>query len=111
VARRQIVQARRHPPRELSDLYKQAGEQAGQYEKEETARMGKVLTGFKLYRGLEIALLLAGIAMCFVFREKMGWYAAGIGLITQSAFLLVADLVAMKRADFYVAAIKDAFGG
>lgn len=96
---------------QLSGLYKQAGEQAAQLEQEETSRMGKVMSGFKLYTGVEIALLLVGIALCLLFREKMTFYAAGIGLITQAAFMLVADFVAMKRADLYLQALKDAFTG
>lgn len=96
---------------QLSGLYKQAGEQATQYQQEEGARMDKVLSSFKLYRGVEIALLLLGIALCLVFREKMHLYAGGVGLIGQAALMLVLDLVAEKRADIYVASLKDAFGG
>jgi len=96
---------------QLSGLYKQAGEQAAQFQQEEGARMDKVQASFKLYRGAEIALLLLGIALCLVFRDKMDFYAVGVGLVGQAALMLVLDLVAEKRADLYLASVKDAFGG
>ena len=95
---------------QLSGLYQQAGEAPAQYRADESARMDKVQTSFKLYKALELLLLVAGIGLCLGYRDTMSLYAAGVGLLAQSALLLVLDLIAEKRADFYVAAIRDAFG-
>lgn len=69
---------------------------------EEVARIKKVLDSFAFYKSVEILLLSAGIFMTFFFRENMTVYAIAIGLIAQSSILLVADLIAEHRADFYL---------
>jgi hypothetical protein len=95
---------------QLSGLWSQVNEAPQTYQAEETARMTKVLSSFKLYKILELLMLVGGIGICFAFRDNMSWYAAGVGLFAEGALMLLIDLTAEKRADFYVAAIKDAFG-
>jgi hypothetical protein len=95
---------------QLSGLWKQATEEPAAYQSGESARMQKVQSSFQIYKIVELLLLLGGVGLCFAFRENMSWYAIGVGLVTQAAFMLLVDLTAQKRADFYVAAIKDAFG-
>jgi len=60
----------------------------------------------KIYKIVEIVLLLAGIAMTFMFRQNQLVYAIAVGLIVQAAIMLVLDLFAEKRAADYVAQIQ-----
>ena len=57
---------------------------------------------FKIYKIIEIILLLAGIAMTFMFRQNQLVYAIALGLIMQAAIMLGLDLFAEKRATEYV---------
>lgn len=68
----------------------------------EVSRMAPVIKNFKLYKGVEITLLISGIILTFVFMGKNLWYSIGIGLIIQSSLMLVLDLFAEKRAHEYV---------
>jgi hypothetical protein len=76
------------------------------YRREETARMERVMAGFRLYKALEMALLAAGIGLCLTFRRQEALYAAGIGLVIQSALMLVLDLFAEKRGQDYLDAVQ-----
>jgi hypothetical protein len=76
------------------------------YRREETARMERVMAGFRLYKALEIALLAAGLAPCLTFRRQEALYAAGVGLVIQSALMLVLDLFAEKRCQDYLDAVQ-----
>ncbi len=76
------------------------------YRTQELARMETVQRNFKLYRVIEIALLFGGIALTYLLRARMGWYAVGIGCIAQASLMLVFDLVAEHRADVYVEHIR-----
>jgi hypothetical protein len=72
----------------------------------ERERMAKVMTNFIWYKALEIALLLAGIAFTF-FTDRLSLLnAVGIGLIVQSALMLVLDLFAERRGEQYLNAVN-----
>lgn len=75
------------------------------FRSEESARMERVMAGFRLYKAVEIALLAAGIGLALAFPRREGWYAAGIGLLLQAALMLVLDLFAEKRGRDYLDAI------
>jgi hypothetical protein len=72
------------------------------YKSEESSRMGTVMKNFRIYKGIEIFLLILGIILTFLFRDKNLWYSIGIGLIIQSSLMLMLDLFAEKRAHEYV---------
>jgi len=73
---------------------------------EETARMDRVMTGFRNYKAIEVALLAAGIALTFLFPQRQSLYAAGVGLVLQPAFMLVLDLFAEHRGRAYLDALS-----
>jgi hypothetical protein len=75
------------------------------FRSEESARMERVMAGFRLYKAVEIALLAAGIGLSLAFPRHEGWYAAGIGLLLQAALMLILDLFAEKRGRDYLDAI------
>lgn len=77
------------------------------YRAEELARMDKVSAGFRLYKGIEIALIAAGAVMIAAgVRRRQALVAAGIGLVLQASIMLVLDLFAERRAEQYIEAIR-----
>jgi archaellum biogenesis protein FlaJ (TadC family) len=76
--------------------------EADAYRSGEILRMDAVMKNFKIYKAIEIALLLGGIILTFAFSKKDFLYAMGIGLIIQPAIMLLLDLLAEKRADHYI---------
>jgi len=76
------------------------------YKTNELVRMQTVNNNFKIYKIIEIVLLLAGIAMTFMFRQNQLFYAMAIGLIMQASLMLGLDLFAEKRAAEYVKHIE-----
>jgi hypothetical protein len=79
------------------------------YKAAELSRMGAVTKSFRIYKCIEIILLLLGIILTFVFRDKNLWYSIGIGLIIQSSLMLVLDLFAEKRAYDYLRFVENIF--
>ncbi len=67
--------------------------------------MDRVMAGFRLYKGAEIALLATGVALALAFPRREGLHAAGIGLVLQAALMLVLDLFAEKRGRDYLDAV------
>jgi hypothetical protein len=92
---------------QLAGLGEQLTAAPAAYKAAELPRMEKVATNFTIYKGIEIALLAAGIALTFAFRQREQLYGAGIGLILQASLMLVFDLVAERRADTYMALIRE----
>ena len=95
---------------QLAALRAQLETAPAEYKAEELPRMEKVAVNFTVYKGIEIALLAAGIAMTFAFRQRASLHSAGIGLIAQSSLMLVLDLIAERRADGYIALIRELSG-
>lgn len=83
----------------------------------ELPRMEKVNKNFVLYRYVEIALAIVGIALVFYFKNKMGdafqwgsskfWVGLGIALAFQSITMLAADYFAEKRALKYTKLLQE----
>lgn len=71
----------------------------------EIPRMEKVNRNFMIYRWVEIALIVAGLILVFLYRqqnEKTFWYGLGMGLAIQAAVMLSADYFAEARAKKYL---------
>jgi len=76
----------------------------------ETERMQTVMANFKLYKTVELALLVVG-ACLIAFLSK--WDAAtgiGIGLVVQAGFTLALDLFAEARGEAYLSALAGVTG-
>jgi len=76
----------------------------GKLKNEELPRMKTVNRNFIIYRGIEIALTITGIALIFYFydnKEKLFWFGLGFALAVQAAIMLSADYFAEKRAKVY----------
>lgn len=96
---------------QVRDLHQRLATDPPAYAAAELSRMTTVRRSFTIYKGIEIALLAAGIAGTFLFRDRQTLYAASIGLIVQSPLMLVLDLFAERRADVYMGRIRTLLGG
>lgn len=72
----------------------------------EISRMTTVMRAFALYRGIEIALAIAGLVMVFAARYSVAWRSAGIALAAQALLMLLADFIAEKRGAIYLDALR-----
>ena len=76
----------------------------------EIPRMEKVNENFVLYRWIEIALILGGLVLIFIYKsntEKSFWYGLGVGLAIQAALMLGADYFAEARAKIYTKGLQE----
>jgi uncharacterized membrane protein len=71
----------------------------------ETPRMVTVMKKFVLYRYVEIALVVIGLALFFYCRNNQAqayYKGLGIGLATMALIALTADYFAEKRGHIYL---------
>nr|MBK9652849.1 hypothetical protein [Bacteroidota bacterium] len=72
----------------------------------EIPRMKKVMDSFSLYKKIEIALIIIGIAMFVFFKNKELLKGIGLGLVLQSIIMLTLDLFAEARGKKYIEELK-----
>ena len=75
----------------------------------ELPRMKTVMKNFVIYRWVEIAFIIAGLVLIFLFRtnvDKTFWFGFGVALAIQAAIMLGADYFAEQRGKIYVTALK-----
>ncbi|MES2774176.1 MAG: hypothetical protein V4722_08325 [Bacteroidota bacterium] len=75
----------------------------------EIPRMETVMKNFVTLRWVEIALLVAGLVLVFMYRNdaaKTFWYGVGLALALQATVMLAADYFAESRGKVYLAGIK-----
>jgi MFS family permease len=68
----------------------------------EIPRMEKVMQSFKIYRYVEIALILTGFGLYFLYKQKPLIAGIGAGLVIMAAAALIADYFAEKRGHIYL---------
>jgi multidrug transporter EmrE-like cation transporter len=69
---------------------------------EEIPRMETVMKNFALYRWVEIALVVLGVAMFLYFQPMTLLKGVGLGLAIQSSFMLLLDFFAESRGKVYM---------
>ena len=70
----------------------------------ELPRMKTVIKSFVVYRWVEIAFIVTGLVLIFLFRlnpDKSFWYGLGMALAIQAIMMLGADYFAEKRGKVY----------
>jgi peptidoglycan/LPS O-acetylase OafA/YrhL len=91
--------------KQKSDIAYNIGMEPASYAKHtELPRMEKVMKNFVIYRWVEIAFIIAGLVLIFLFRsnpDKAFWYGLGLALTIQSATMLGADYFAEQRGEIY----------
>jgi hypothetical protein len=92
--------------RQVRDLHTLLARDPAAYAAAELPRMAAVQRSFRIYKAIEVALLAAGAAGLFVFRDRPALHAASRGLALQAALMLAFDLVSERRAAVYVEQIR-----
>ena len=75
----------------------------------ELPRMQKVMNSFKVYRYIEIILLIIAVCLFLYTREKPAsafWTGLGLALALQAGLMLIADGFAEKRGRAYLEGIE-----
>jgi membrane protein YdbS with pleckstrin-like domain len=70
----------------------------------EQPRMKTVMKNFIIYRWVEIACIIAGLVLIFLYRlnpDKSFWYGFGVTLAIQAFIMLGTDYFAEKRGKVY----------
>ena len=70
----------------------------------ELPRIKIVMKNFVIYRWIEIAFIVAGLALIFLYRsnpDRSFWFGLGITLAIQATLMLGADYFAEKRGGIY----------
>lgn len=76
-----------------------------EFKQAETERMETVMANFKLYKSVELALLVFGACLIAFFSKWDPATAIGIGLVVQAGFTLALDLFAEARGEAYLRAL------
>ena len=92
---------------QVAELTAQLASSPSAFQLAEVPRMEVVMRNFALYKGIELALLLVGVALTYAFRQKELVYGIGVGLVMQASLMLVLDLFAERRGDEYLSALRE----
>lgn len=74
---------------------------------DEIPRMEKVLSNFVIYRYVEIALILLGIALMYSSMNDTFWRGIGLGLFIQASIVLCLDFFAERRGHIYIVYLQE----
>ncbi|PUE62998.1 hypothetical protein B9Z45_01190 [Limnohabitans sp. 2KL-17] len=95
---------------QLTQLSTQLASAPAQFKQAETERMNTVMANFKMYKTVELVLLLVGVCL-IVFLSKLDVATGiGIGLVVQAGFTLALDLFAEARGEAYLRALAGIAG-
>ena len=90
---------------QLTKLSTQLASAPAQFKHAETERMQTVMTNFKLYKTVELALLVVGACLIAFLSQWDAATGIGIGLVVQAGFTLALDLFAEARGEVYLGAL------
>ena len=92
--------------KQKADIAYNIGMEPASYVKQtEMPRMKKVMQSFVIYRWVEIAFIVTGFILIFLFRsnpDKSFWYGFGLALAIQAVIMLGADYFAEQRGKVYI---------
>lgn len=91
---------------QMKDLHTLLAKDRTAYAAVEAPRMATVRRSFRVYKAIEIVLLVAGLAGAVFLRDRVALHAASVGLALQAGLMLVFDLYAESRAEVYVERIR-----
>jgi hypothetical protein len=96
--------------KQKADIAYNMGMDAANYVKHtELPRMKTVMTNFVIYRWVEIAFIITGLVLIFLFKsnpDKSFWYGFGVALAIQAVMMLGADYFAEKRGKVYLSELS-----
>jgi hypothetical protein len=73
----------------------------------EIPRMEKVMSNFVIFRYVEIALIILGIALMYSSLNDTFWRGIGLGLFIQASIVLSLDFFAERRGHIYLEYLKE----
>jgi NADH:ubiquinone oxidoreductase subunit 3 (subunit A) len=91
----------RRSERQAEDLERLLAESPAEFRQSEGARMAKVLRSFSLYKWVEIAFVVVGLALILLNPVANFAKGLGAGMLYQGALMLVFDCFAEKRGRAY----------
>jgi membrane protein YdbS with pleckstrin-like domain len=90
---------------QVAHLSTQLSRSPTEFKQAETERMQTVMANFKVYKTLELLLLVLGAGLIAFFSKWDAATAIGIGLVLQAGFTLALDLFAQARGESYLRAL------
>jgi hypothetical protein len=69
--------------------------------------MEKVMSNFVVYRYVEIALIILGMALMYSSTNDTFWRGLGLGLFIKASIVLSLDFFAESRGHSYLEYLKD----
>lgn len=72
----------------------------------ELPRMQQVMSNFRIYRWIEIVLLLLGLTAALWARQGSWLRGVGTGIVPQAAVMLILDALAERRGQVYLDWLK-----
>lgn len=90
-------------PKDIIRVKKMMTQNKHLLQQEELPRMEVVLSNFKLYKWIEISLILVGLTLFITLKKptQKFWKGIALGLIIQASITLTLDIVAENRANDY----------
>lgn len=92
--------------KQIADLEKLYQTSISDFKTQETLRMDTVMKNFSLYKKVEIAFVLIGIALIVFINSRDFWLGVGVGMLLQGAVMLTLDIFAERRGTVYIEVIR-----
>lgn len=89
-------------PKDIVRVEAYLSSEPGKIQELEIPRMNKVMTNFRIFRSIEITLILVGLALMYHSKEDTLWRGIGLGLFVQSGIVLCLDFFAERRGEEYL---------
>jgi len=89
-------------PRDIARVEHQIKHEPGRIITEEIPRMEVVMRNFKVYRYVEIALVVCGLILMYAGGIPSFWRGLGFGLFTQAGIVICLDYFAEARGVAYL---------
>lgn len=96
--------------KQKTDIAYNIGVEPALYTKQvELPRMKTVMKSFVIYRWVEIAFIITGLVLIFLYKsnpDKTFWYGFGVALAIQAVIMLGADYFAEQRGGVYTKELR-----
>ena len=94
-------------PKDIIRVENYINQQHQKVAKDEIPRMEKVMSNFVVYRYVEIALIILGMALMYSSTNDTFWRGLGLGLFIKASIVLSLDFFAERRGHSYLDYLKD----
>jgi 4-amino-4-deoxy-L-arabinose transferase-like glycosyltransferase len=91
---------------QVQSLLTQSQSAPAQFKQDEVSRMQTVMKNFKLYKTVEMVLLVLGVGLIAFLQRFDVAAGVGAGLVLQASFTLALDMFAETRGQDYIGALK-----